>query len=177
MPQTGISITGGDKLPDQLAPDLRLVFVGTAASHRSAAEGAYYAHPGNRFWPTLFDVGLTPRLYAPHEFRELLKCGIGFTDMSKQGSGMDHNVAAHEFDVARFTAAVRTHRPRVIAFTSKKAASVFNGVPTQKIRPGLQPSRPDFPFVFVLTSPSGAATRYWDIAPWRELARFVANPA
>jgi TDG/mug DNA glycosylase family protein len=162
-----------DKLPDLLAPNLRLVFVGTAASHRSAAEGAYYAHPVNRFWRTLHDVGLTPRLYAPSEFRELLKLGIGFTDMSKQGSGMDHNVAHHEFDVDRFAAAMRKYRPRVIAFTSKKAASVFYDRPTQKIRLGLQDPQPDFPSVFVLPSPSGAATRYWDIAPWRALARYA----
>ena len=162
-----------DKLPDLLAPNLRLVFVGTAASHRSAAEGAYYAHPGNRFWRTLCEVGLTPRPYAPSEFRELLKLGIGFTDMSKQGSGMDHNVAHHEFDVDRFAAAMRKYRPRVIAFTSKKAASVFYDRPTQKIRLGLQYPQPDFPSVFVLPSPSGAATRYWDIAPWRALAHYL----
>lgn len=162
-----------DILPDQLVPNLRLVFVGTAASHRSAAEGAYYAHPGNRFWPTLHEVGLTPRLYAPSEFRALLKLGIGFTDLSKRGSGMDHNVAAHEFDVARFEAAMRRFRPRVIAFTSKKAASLFYDVPTGRIAPGEQPPQPDFPVVFVLPSPSGAATRYWDIGPWRALARRV----
>ncbi len=165
-----------DKLPDLLAPDLRLVFVGTAASNRSAAEGAYYAHPGNRFWPTLFEVGLTPRLYAPREFRDLLTLGIGFTDMSKRGSGMDHNVSADDFDAVRFTAAMRQHRPRAIAFTSKKAASVFYGVPTQKISLGAQPPQADFPSVFVLASPSGAATRYWDIGPWRELAAFVTPP-
>ncbi|MDO8423002.1 MAG: mismatch-specific DNA-glycosylase [Parvibaculum sp.] len=175
MPQTGISITGGDKLPDQLAPHLRLVFVGTAASHRSAEVGAYYAHPGNRFWPTLHAVGLTPRLYAPHEFRDLVALGIGFTDMSKRGSGMDHNVLADEFDIARFTAAMRKHQPRVIAFTSKKAASVFYGVPTQKISLGVQSPQADFPSVFVLTSPSGAATRYWDIAPWQQLSGLISS--
>ncbi len=163
-----------DILPDLLAPNLRLVFVGTAASHRSAAERAYYAHPGNRFWPTLHAVGLTPRLYAPHEFRDLLALGIGFTDMSKRGSGMDHNVAADEFDVPRFTAAMRVYRPRFIAFTSKKAASLFYNVPTQKIRLGLQSPQPDFPSVFVLTSPSGAAIRYWNLDPWRALAHSVA---
>ncbi|MGV8997066.1 MAG: mismatch-specific DNA-glycosylase [Parvibaculaceae bacterium] len=166
-------MTGSDILPDQLAPDLRLVFVGTAPSHRSAAERAYYAHPGNRFWRALHEVGLTPRLYAPHEFRALLALGIGFTDMSKVGSGMDHNVAAHEYDVARFKAAMAVHCPRVIAFTSKKAASLFYGVPTQKISLGLQAPQPDFPSVFVLTSPSGAAIRYWDIAPWQQLARLA----
>lgn len=159
-----------DKLPDQLVPNLRLVFVGTAASHRSAMEGAYYAHPGNRFWPTLFETGITPRLYAPHEFRELVTFGIGFTDMSKLGSGMDHNISADEYDVARFASAIRKYRPRVIAFTSKKAASVFYGVPTKQLKLGLQAARPDFPAVFVLASPSGAASSHWDIAPWRALA-------
>jgi TDG/mug DNA glycosylase family protein len=33
-----------EKLPDQLQNDLRLVFVGTAASQRSADLGHYYAH-------------------------------------------------------------------------------------------------------------------------------------
>lgn len=41
------------RLPDQLRANLRLVFVGTAASTRSAAVGHYYAHPGNRFWRAL----------------------------------------------------------------------------------------------------------------------------
>ena len=48
-------------LPDVLAPDLRVVFVGTAAGARSAAVGHYYAGPGNRFWHTLHEIGLTPR--------------------------------------------------------------------------------------------------------------------
>ncbi len=160
-----------DKLPDLLAPALRLVFVGTAASHRSVAERAYYAHPGNRFWSTLYEVGLTPRLYAPREFGALLALGIGFTDMSKLGSGMDHNVAKYEVDVARFAASMRVYRPRVIAFTSKKAASLWFGVPTSKITLGLQSAQADFPAVFVLPSPSGAATRYWTLAPWRALAQ------
>ena len=108
-------------LCDLLAPDLDLVFVGTAAGHRSAAERAYYAHPGNRFWRELRDIGLTPRLYAPHEFPELLKLGIGFTDMSKVGSGMDHEIAREHFDVTLFETKMRRFRPRAVAFTSKQA--------------------------------------------------------
>jgi hypothetical protein len=83
----------GEKLPDQLQPHLRLVFVGTAASQRSADLGHYYAHPGNRFWRTIHEVGITPRRYAPREFPALLKLGIGFTDLCKLGAGMDHQAA------------------------------------------------------------------------------------
>src|SRR5207248_473457 len=48
------------RLPDQLRPNLRLVFVGTAASTRSAELGHYYAHPGNRFWHAIHEAGITP---------------------------------------------------------------------------------------------------------------------
>jgi len=50
-----------DVLPDMLAPGLRIVFCGTAVGSASARRRAYYASPGNSFWPTLFRVGLTKR--------------------------------------------------------------------------------------------------------------------
>ncbi|MGC2778779.1 MAG: mismatch-specific DNA-glycosylase [Bradyrhizobium sp.] len=165
-----------DRLPDQLQPGLRLVFVGTAASERSAMTGHYYAHPGNRFWPTLFAVGLTPRLYQPHEFPALLALGIGFTDLCKQGAGMDHVALKAGVDVAGFIAKIRRHRPDTIAFTSKKAASLFYGRPTATIAFGRQPPQDDFPTMFVLASPSGAASGAWTLEPWRELAAHVVTP-
>jgi TDG/mug DNA glycosylase family protein len=164
-----------DRLPDQLQPDLRLVFVGTAASERSAATGHYYAHPGNRFWRTLHTVGLTPRLYQPHEFSALLDIGIGFTDLCKQGAGMDHVALKAGVDVEAFTTKIRRYRPRTVAFTSKKAASLFDGKPTALIMLGKQPARDNFPDVFVLASPSGAASGAWTLQPWLELAAHVSG--
>jgi TDG/mug DNA glycosylase family protein len=164
-----------DRLPDQLQPNLRLVFVGTAASERSAATGHYYAHPGNRFWRTLHETGLTPRLYQPHEFASLLALGIGFTDMCKQGAGMDHVALKAGVDVAAFAAKIQLYRPRAVAFTSKKAASLFYGRPTSAIAFGQQPPRDGFPVTFVLASPSGAASGAWTLAPWLELAKHVAS--
>jgi uracil DNA glycosylase superfamily protein len=52
-------------LPDVLAPGLRVVFCGYAPGTASARTGAYYAGPGNRFWITLREVGLTPLLIRP----------------------------------------------------------------------------------------------------------------
>ena len=57
-------------LPDVLQPGLKLVLCGTAPSRRSAADGAYYAHPGNYFWRALHEAGLTPRQFVPSEFRQ-----------------------------------------------------------------------------------------------------------
>ena len=66
---------------------------------------------------------------------------------------------------------VRHYRPRAIAFTSKKAASIWLGRATGTIAYGRQAERGiDFPEVFVLPSPSGAARSHWSIAPWQELA-------
>jgi len=75
------------RLHDQLRADLRLVFVGTAASTRSASVGHYYAHPGNRFWRALHEVGITSRRHEPNEFASLLELGIGFTDLSSPVRG------------------------------------------------------------------------------------------
>jgi double-stranded uracil-DNA glycosylase len=160
------------KLSDVLERDLRVIFVGTAAGKRSAERGEYYAGRGNRFWRTLHEVGRTPRLFEPSEFRGLLALDIGLTDMSKLGCGMDRDVKAHEFDPDLFEANVRRYRPRAIAFTSKKAASIWRRVSsTRGISFGRQAERPaGFPELFVLPSPSGAARSHWSLGPWRELA-------
>jgi len=162
------------KLPDQLRNNLRLVFVGTAASARSASVGHYYAHPGNRFWRALHEAGITARRYQPSEFAALLDLGIGFTDLSKSGAGMDHQIARESFDVSGFRTKIETFRPGTVAFTSRKAASLFYDRPTGAISLGRQPSMSGFPEAFVLSSPSGAASGGWTLQPWRDLADWIA---
>jgi TDG/mug DNA glycosylase family protein len=163
-----------EKLPDQLQDHLRLVFVGTAAGQRSADLGHYYAHPGNRFWRTIHEVGITPRRYQPHEFSALLKLGIGFTDVCKLGAGMDYQALAFPVDIPAFREKMRRYRPITIAFTSRKAASLFYGRPTKAITLGRQLPLEDFPIVFVLASPSGAASGAWSVQPWQELADSIS---
>jgi TDG/mug DNA glycosylase family protein len=168
--------TGRHRLPDQLRANLRLVFVGTAASTRSASVGHYYAHPGNRFWRALHEAAITPRRYRPDEFGALLELGIGFTDLSKSGAGMDHQIARQSFDVAGFRTKIETYGPKTIAFTSKKAASLFYNKPTRAIALGRQPPESGFPEMFVLPSPSGAASGHWTLQPWRDLAEWIGRP-
>jgi len=163
------------RLPDQLRENLRLVFVGTAASTRSAELGHYYAHPGNRFWRAIHEAGITPRPYQPSEFAALIELGIGFTDLSKSGAGMDHQIAAETIDVPGFRAKMEKYRPRTVAFTSKKAASLFYGRPSAEISLGRQMRDVSLPEIFVLPSPSGAASGHWTIEPWRELAKWIAG--
>lgn len=164
-----------ERLPDQLRKNLRLVFIGTAAGQRSADLGHYYAGRGNRFWRTIHEVGITPRRYEPHEFSALLKLGIGLTDLCKLGAGMDHVALKSRVDIPAFRTKMRRYRPRTIAFTSKKAASLFYRRPTKAIALGRQPPLENFPGVFVLASPSGAASGHWSVQPWQELADWIGD--
>jgi TDG/mug DNA glycosylase family protein len=168
----------GHRLPDLLAPNLRVVFVGTAAGKRSAELGHFYAGHGNRFWRTLHEVRLTPRRFKPAEFGDLLALGIGLTDMSKLGAGMDRQIARHEFNRDRLVETIRGYRPRAIAFNGKKAASIWLGRKrSEAVSYGRQPpALPDFPDVFVLPSTSGAARSSWSIAPWHALAVWLDRP-
>ena len=158
-------------LPDVLKPGLDVVFCGTAAGGRSAREGAYYAHPGNKFWRVLFEAGLTPHLMRPADFPRLPEFGIGATDLCKTQSGRDRAIDA--FDVPAFERKIRRFAPRAVAFTSKTGASIWLGVSTGKLHYGLQPARAGFPAVFVLPSPSGAAAGHWTVEPWRELGTWI----
>ena len=153
-------------LPDVLQPGLALVFCGTAAGKRSAAERAYYAHPGNLFWRALFDAGITPRLFAPAEFPRLPQFGIGLTDLAKRHSGNDDELPPGAFDVPALRSKIERHVPRMIAFTSKNAARAALG---HAVACGLQDESIHAARVFVLPSPSGQARGHWDIAPWQVL--------
>jgi TDG/mug DNA glycosylase family protein len=155
-------------LPDVLAPDLRVVFCGYAPGTASARAGAYYAGPGNRFWVTLHEIGLTPLLLRPAEFARLPEFGLGLTDVSKTASGSDREVGRRGVDPARLVAAVATASPAHLAFNGKNAARAALDRPVDY---GPQPERIGDATIWVLPSTSGAARGFWDIGPWRDLAR------
>lgn len=159
-------------LPDVLAKNLAIVFCGSAAGAASARRGAYYAGPGNSFWPTLHAVGLTPRLMPPEEFRRLPEFGLGLTDLAKRYAGADAGIARADDDPEALRAKIERFAPRVLAFVGKRPAAVFlNRTPGH----GLQDERIGETVLWVLPSPSGAARRWWDERPWRELADYVGR--
>lgn len=155
-------------LPDILAPGLAIVFCGSAVGKASALRGAYYAGPGNAFWPTLAAVGLTPRKLAPEEYKTITKYGLGLTDLAKTISGSDHVLTEAHFDCNGLRAKVLRYRPHILAFTSKRAAGEFIRHP---VKYGLMGETIGETALFVLPSPSGAARRYWNPKHWRKLAR------
>jgi TDG/mug DNA glycosylase family protein len=159
-------------LRDLLRHGLKAVFCGTQAGSQSARRGAYYAGRGNRFWPTLHDVGLTPVRLAPEQYAELLDYQIGLTDVAKKTSGADSLLRRTHVDVT-FFAKIERYAPRMLAFNGKRAASLALKVPGPALVYGRQGTMIGNTEVFVLPSTSGAASGFWDARHWQDFARHI----
>lgn len=161
-----------DVLPDVLVPDLAAVFCGNAAGKVSAQRGAYYAGPGNYFWPVLHEAGLTPVRLEPAEFRRLPEFGLGLTDACKGSFGSDAEVGTADHDAVRLEEAIRRVAPSHLAFVGKKAAQTVLG---KRVGYGAQPDPFAGAQTWVMPSPSGLARRFWSVEPWQELAAAVTE--
>ena len=68
--------------PPVVAPDTRVLVLGSLPGERSLAAGRYYAHPQNRFWHligTAISVDLAPLDYE-QRLAALLGAGVGLWD-------------------------------------------------------------------------------------------------
>jgi double-stranded uracil-DNA glycosylase len=160
-------------LPDVLPQGLRIVFCGTAVGTVSAARGAYYAHPQNKFWSALHAVGLTPRLMRPEEYADLPQWGLGLTDIAKHVSGMDRELprgALGREACAALEARIKAAAPRLLAFTSLTGGRRY--LAREAAGFGEQPERIGATRVWLLPSPSPTAGWNWERHKhwWRTLA-------
>jgi double-stranded uracil-DNA glycosylase len=87
----------GKTIPDVITPGLKVLFCGINPGLLSAAVGHHFARPGNRFWPALYQSGITPRLLAPEEDRSLLEWGYGITNVVARSSAAADELTAEEF--------------------------------------------------------------------------------
>lgn len=69
------------KVPDIIKSDLKVLFVGINPGIYTAAVGKHFAHPANRFWKALYNGGFTPWQFSPFENTELLKLGLGISNI------------------------------------------------------------------------------------------------
>src|SRR5437763_15788560 len=88
----------GKTLPDVIGPNLRVLFCGINPGLYTAAVGHHVARPGNRFWPALHKSGFTDRLLSPFAEREVLKSGIGISNVVAHATA-----SAAELTKANFT--------------------------------------------------------------------------
>ena len=158
-------------LLDLLEKDLKLVICGTAAGTTSAEKNEYYAGRGNKIWKTLYEIGLTDVELSSSQYKSLLKFNIGLTDIVKGQSGMDKAIDFKKATTIEFKEKILNLRPGVICFNGKKAAQVFYA--KHDLTYGLQPEPIGESKVFIAPSTSAAATRYWEIDYWKQLADWV----
>ncbi len=150
----------GRRVPELLAPGLRVVFCGINPSLYSAAVGHHFARPGNRFWPTLFAAGFTERRLSPFEDADMLRRGFGLTNLVPRATAR-----ADELDDAELVAGgrsllrkLRKYRPRFIAFLGVSAYRTAFGRPRAAL--GRQPETLAGCTPWVLPSPSGLNAHY-----------------
>ena len=162
-------------VPDLLAPDLRLLFVGINPGRRSAATRAHFANPRNDFWRLVHESGLTPEQLGPERQHEALLHGIGITNAALRTTPGSGDLRASDFAGARdrLAALARDLRPRVMAFVGKEA---YRGAFGERPALGLQVRTLGDTSLFVLpsTSPANAAVPYAERLSWfRALATFL----
>lgn len=150
----------GKTLPDVIAPNLRVLFCGINPGLYTAAVGHHFARPGNRFWPALFKSGFTDRLISPFDESELLKSGLGISNVVPQATSTAAELTREDFIKGgrRLAAKVKKYRPRIVAILGVGAyrAAFAN----QKATIGEQSERIHSARVWVLPNPSGLNANY-----------------
>ena len=147
--------TTSKPLPDVVAPDLDVLFSGINPSLMSAARGHHFARPGNRFWAALHLAGLTPRRLSPEEDRELLRFGLGVTNIVARPTRAASDLSSAEMraGATSLAARVETFRPRVLAVLGITAWRVAFERPKAVL--GLQSERVGGAETWVAPNPSG----------------------
>lgn len=143
------------KLRDVIAPDLKVLFCGINPGLYSAAVGHNFARPGNRFWPALFLSGFTSRLLNPTEERELLKLGLGITNIVERPTARADELTTEELreGAGKLARKVRRFRPACLAVVGLTAYRSALQAPDARI--GLQDGTIGKTLVWVLPNPSG----------------------
>jgi TDG/mug DNA glycosylase family protein len=145
---------------DVIAPGLRVLFCGINPGLYSGATGHHFARPGNRFWPTLYQAGFTPRLLHPSEERELLSFGYGITNLVPRATATADELSPDELVASRrrLASKAKRYQPQVVAVLG---ISAYRTAFAQKaVALGLQPERLENTAVWVLPNPSGLNAHY-----------------
>lgn len=110
-------------VPDLVGDDVRLVFVGINPGLWTAATATHFAHPGNRFYPALFEAGITDRLidasagWTPDDREHLLARGIAITNLSPRTTARADELSREELraGASDVVAKIETWAPRAVA--------------------------------------------------------------
>jgi double-stranded uracil-DNA glycosylase len=158
-------------LPDLIADDLTILFVGINPGLSSAADQHHFATPGNRLWPALHRAGFTPRLLRPDEEQELLGLGLGITSIVRRPTVGVRELTRTEYVEGgrRLRERVLARRPAWLAMLGVTGYRAAFAVPDAVV--GLQPETIGTTRVWVVPNPSGLNAHYPPAALAEEFRR------
>lgn len=148
-------------MPDLIDSSVRLLFVGINPSLWTAATGAHFAHPANRFWRALLRAGLLDRPVDPTagmtqaDQEYVLARGIGITNLVNRATVRADELTGDELraGAARLRETVSRIDPAVVALAGITAYRTAFGA--ARARRGEQSERIGTAAVWVLPNPSG----------------------
>ena len=150
----------GKKVPDVIGPGLEVLFCGINPGLYSGAVGHHFARPGNRFWRALRAGGFTPEVLSPFDEDELLRLGLGITNLVERATARADELSHDELiaGVRRLRRKASRHSPRMIAFLGLSAYRAAFGVPGAVIGP--QERTIGRTRTWLLPNPSGLNAHY-----------------
>ncbi len=158
--KTELAAAVGTTIPDVIAKDLDVLFVGINPGRYSGAVGHHFAGPGNGFWPAMYKAGFTPRLFSAFEGPLLLDLGYGLTNLVARCTATAEELTKDELIEGGhiLERKARRYGPRFVAFvglTSYRAAYA-----RPKAQVGLQPELLGPSRIWLLPNPSGLNTHH-----------------
>lgn len=142
-------------LPDILAQNLTVIFVGLNPGKTAAVAGHHFYNRSNRFWRVLHQSGLTPIQIEPENDRSILDYGYGLTTAVARPTRSAAEVSRQEFTASARALGkkVKALKPHAIAFLGKAAYAAITKNPI--VDWGRQPEPFADAEVWVLPNPSG----------------------
>lgn len=148
-------------IDDLIGPGCRLLFVGINPGLWTAATGAHFARPGNRFYPALYRAGIVDRVIdasagmKPADRDLLIERGVGITNMVHRATARADELSADEFRAGadELVATVEQVAPQVVAVAGITAYRTAFG--EKKAAVGRQDRRLGDAEVWVVPNPSG----------------------
>lgn len=144
------------EVPDIIATNLKILFIGYNPGARSAEIGHHFAGYSNRFWKLLYEAGLTPQQIKPEEDQSMLQFGYGITNIVARPSRTAVEITKDEYREGReiLREKLSVYKPKVACYAGIGVFKEFSGM--KKSVCGLQPKYSvDDVMDFVVPSPSG----------------------
>lgn len=117
-------------LPPVVAPDCRVLVLGSMPGAASLQAARYYAHPRNRFWPVMAALaGVPPEASYEERLAALQRAGIGLWDVigeCRRAGSLDSAIVRGSERPNAIAPLVDTlDRLQAIAFNGATAAALF----------------------------------------------------